>query len=80
MLLAGALTSALLLPAYRIAAEEGAVAAHRMRRMRFVLTATVLCLLAVLVGIGPWLVAALYDDRYVQAGHILVWIALMQMW
>lgn len=80
MLLAGALTSALLLPAYRIAAEEGPDAAHRMRRMRFVLTAIVLCLLAVLVSIGPWLVAALYDDRYLQAGHILVWIALMQMW
>jgi O-antigen/teichoic acid export membrane protein len=80
MLLAGALTSALLLPAYRIAAEEGPGARHRMRRMRFVLTGLVLCLLAILVAIGPWLVAALYDDRYVQAGHYLVWIALMQMW
>lgn len=80
MLLAGALTSALLLPAYRIAGEEGAGAVDRLHRMRFVLTGTILALLAVLVVIGPWLVGVLYDARYQSAGQMLVWIALMQMW
>lgn len=80
MLLAGALNSALLLPAYRIAAEEGPAALARLHKMRFVLTGVVMGLLAVLSLIGPWLMEVLYDERYASAGHVLVWIALMQMW
>jgi O-antigen/teichoic acid export membrane protein len=80
MLLAGALTSALLLPAYRIAGEDGGEAKAKLKRLRFGLSATVMAILALLTVIGPWLVEVLYDARYQSAGTILVWIALVQMW
>jgi O-antigen/teichoic acid export membrane protein len=79
-LLAGALTGALLLPAYRIARSEGAAARARLFGLRRVLTAAILGALLVLVLIGPWIVSVLYDARYLGAGQILVWVALMQMW
>lgn len=80
MLLAGALTGALLLPAYRIAAEEGAGAQARVRRLRVAMTGAVMAMLAIMALAGPALVGALYDDRYQAAGHIVTWIALVQMW
>lgn len=80
MLLASAMTGSLLLPAYRIAAEEGPSGVARLHRLRFRLTGVVMAALALLALIGPWLIDLLYDHRYAAAGPILVWIALMQMW
>lgn len=80
MLLASAMTGSLLLPAYRIAAEEGPSGVARLHRLRFRLTGVVMAALALLALIGPWLIELLYDHRYAAAGPILVWIALMQMW
>jgi O-antigen/teichoic acid export membrane protein len=79
-LLAGAVIGALLLPAYRIALEDGGEALFRLRRLRLVLTGGVMAALAVLALIGPALVGVLYDDRYLPAGQIVTWIALVQMW
>lgn len=79
-MLAGALTGALLLPAYRISAQEGPLAQARLLRLRRSLTALILLALTALALLGPGLVGLLYDDRYTQAGQILVWIALVQMW
>jgi len=79
-LLAGTLIGSLMLPAYRIARENGPVAVARLRRMRYGLSAVILLALALLALIGPWIVGLLYDGRYAPAGQVLVWIALMQMW
>lgn len=47
----------------------------RVRRIRMALTAGFLGALAVMAALGPWLVEALYDDRYAAAGGLVRLIA-----
>jgi O-antigen/teichoic acid export membrane protein len=80
VLLAGAVTSRILIPIYRD--QHPAAAAQnfaRLRRLRFALTGGVLALLAVMAFAGQPLVHLLYDARYAQAGIIVVMIACAQM-
>lgn len=75
-----ALVQRVMIPLYRTA-PPGASAANfaRMRRLRGGLTAGLLAMLAVAALGGVWIVDLLYDDRYAQAGPILVLVALVQM-
>jgi len=52
---------------------------HKMRVMRFGLTALLLTLLMGFAFIGVWLVNVLYDLRYMDAGAIVVLTAVMQI-
>ncbi|RID92556.1 polysaccharide biosynthesis protein [Gemmobacter lutimaris] len=80
VLLAGAVTSRILIPIYR---DQHPAAAPqnfaRLRRLRFGLTGGILTLLAVMAFAGQPLVHVLYDARYAQAGIIVVMIACAQM-
>lgn len=80
VLLAGAVTSRILIPIYR---DQHPAAAPqnfaRLRRLRFGLTGGILTLLAVMAFAGQPLVHVLYDVRYAQAGIIVVMIACAQM-
>lgn len=80
MLLAGAVTGRIMIPIYRdrhpgLSPQNAA----QLRRMRFILTGGTLTLLALVAGLGPWLVALLYDDRYLGAALIVVAVALTQI-
>ncbi len=80
MLLAGAVTSRILIPLYRDrppAASSGN--AIRMRRMRFALTFGTLGLLAVMGLWGAGLMGVLYDARYGAGGPIVVVMACVLM-
>lgn len=77
MLLGHAVNQRLMIPVYR----DKPVAAdpqnrRRQRQLRTGLTAAILSLLLLMAWIGPWLVDLLYDDRYVQAGPMIVLISL----
>ncbi len=76
ILLTNALVARLLIPAYReTAAAANAALDQRIRRLRAQLTGTVGLMLLALAVSGPWLVALLYDDRYMDAGAMMVMIA-----
>ena len=79
-LLGGAVTMRVMIPLYRDV-PPGAKAANapRVRRMRMAMTAGLLGLLAAFALTGVALVGALYDDRYVAAGAIMVLVACVQM-
>ncbi|MDJ0629448.1 MAG: oligosaccharide flippase family protein [Rhodobacter sp.] len=75
-----ALTGRILIPIYR----ESPVGASRddrtrVRKMRFVLTGTLLGLVLFMAFLGPFLVALLYDARYAPAGAIVAAIACIQI-
>jgi O-antigen/teichoic acid export membrane protein len=80
VLLANAMISKLLIPAYRETFANGA-GGHdgKIRRMRVGLTATVMAMLSIMALIGPWMIDTLYDDRYTTAGPIVVMISCVQM-
>ncbi len=79
-LLAGMVISRIMIPIYREHPPTASAAnARRMRRLRLGLTVTVLLLLAIMALAGPWLVRALFDDRYLAAGMIVTLVALAQM-
>lgn len=76
LLLGHAVNQRLMIPVYR----EQPPAAHpqnrrRLHRLRLAMSAGVLLLLAIMALAGPWLVDLLYDDRYAQAGAIIVVLA-----
>ena len=80
MLLAGAITSRILIPLYRDrppAASGGN--AIRMRRLRFGLTVGTLLLLAMMGLWGAGLMGFLYDARYGEGGRIVVVMACVLM-
>lgn len=52
---------------------------HKMRMMRFGLTASLLALLMGFAFLGVWLINMLYDMRYADAGAIVVLTAVMQI-
>lgn len=80
VLLAGAVTSRIMIPLYREHPPAASPANHaRLRRLRFGISGGVIALLAVLALTGPALVGLLYDDRYAAAGGIVVAIAVVQM-
>lgn len=80
VLLAHAMMSKLLIPAYR-EAFAGRAGEHdvKIRRMRIGLTGAVMTLLSIMALIGPWLIDTLYDDRYTEAGPIVVMICCAKM-
>ena len=77
MLLGHAVNQRLMIPVYR---DKPAGAApenlRRQRQLRSGLTGGILGLLLMMAWAGPWLVQFLYDDRYLQAGPMIVLIAL----
>jgi len=80
VLMAHAIMSKLLIPAYREAfASHVGEHDRKIRRMRMGLTGAVMALLAIMALIGPWLIDLLYDDRYADAGPIIVMISCVQM-
>lgn len=66
----------LLIPIYRNRPPaESAANRRKLQRMRFLLTGGLCALLLLMAYIGPPLVDFLYDDRYAQAGPIIVIMA-----
>lgn len=78
-LLGGAVANRLLIPMYRDHPPGQSHANFRtLARARAGVT-VLLCSFAVILAlIGPWIADLLYDERYVQAGGILVVIAILQ--
>lgn len=74
VLLGSAVTQRVMIPIYRESARP-----ERIRRLRFVLSGGLVGLLVILAFAGPWLVDLMYDDRYAQAGSIVVILALAQI-
>jgi O-antigen/teichoic acid export membrane protein len=72
--------SRILIPVYRdcppLASRENFL---KLRRMRIIATAALLSMLGAVGFAGVWLVDLLYDDRYIQAGAIVVLIACIQI-
>lgn len=80
LLLAQAVTGRVLIPIYRDApphaSPENAV---RLRKIRYAIALPILGLLAAMACLGPLLVDVLYDDRYTQAGAMVVLLAVGMM-
>ncbi|MHA6326925.1 oligosaccharide flippase family protein [Roseivivax sp. CAU 1753] len=67
-----------LIPIYREAPPgESRANFLKLRRMRMVVTAILLTIIAVMGLAGLWLVGILYDDRYQEAGPVIVLLAVM---
>jgi O-antigen/teichoic acid export membrane protein len=80
VLLAGAVTSRILIPLYRDHPPAASAAnAARMRRLRFLVSGGTTGLLAALGLVGMPLVGLLYDPRYAGAGAVVVVMACVQM-
>ncbi|WP_101068461.1 oligosaccharide flippase family protein [Roseovarius salinarum] len=70
------LANFLLIPIFRERPPgESAANREKLRKMRFLLSAGMCGLLAVMALAGPPIVAFLYDDRYLDAGAIMVVLA-----
>lgn len=80
VLMAHTMMSKLLIPSYRemFAGHDGEHD-RKIRRMRMGLTGAVMVLLTIMALIGPALIDLLYDDRYAEAGPIIVMISCAQM-
>lgn len=80
LLLGQNITGRILIPLYR---ERPPAAStenfQKLRKMRFLLTGTIFCLLATTAFAGEWLVDLMYDSRYSNAGAILVLISISQI-
>ena len=80
MLLGGLVTSKVLIPIYRETPPgESRENFLKLRRMRIVVTGSLLLMVAGFGVLGVWLVDFLYDPRYLKAGAIVVVMAVMQM-
>lgn len=76
LLLGHAVTQKVLIPVYReMRPEEGTAHQAKLRKIRVAVTVGIMGLLAIMAFVGPWLVDVLYDDRYAQAGAMVVVIA-----
>ncbi|MFD1342239.1 oligosaccharide flippase family protein [Litorisediminicola beolgyonensis] len=79
MLLGGLVVRRVLIPVYReTPPAESRENFLKLRRMRFIVTATLMALLAAVALLGVWLVGLLYDPRYHLAGPVVALLALMQ--
>lgn len=80
VLLAGAITSRILIPIYRDHHPASSDAnARRMRRLRYGISFATIGLLGLMAVVGIPLVGLLYDDRYLRSGAIVVAVACVQM-
>ncbi|MFV0245150.1 MAG: oligosaccharide flippase family protein [Qingshengfaniella sp.] len=78
--LADVVMSRILIPLYREAPpRDSPENARNVRRLRFLLSGTVLGLLGLFALGGPALIGLLYDARYQAAGAVVVLIACAQM-
>lgn len=76
MMLGQSVAANVLIPLYRSCPPaKSAENRRKLRKMRFLLSGAVFALLGVMAFLGPWLVGVLYDDRYIQAGGMLVIVA-----
>ncbi len=77
MLLGHAVNQRLMIPVYRDKPVAADPANRRKQQLlRAGLTTCILSMLLAMAWIGPWLVELLYDERYEQAGAMMVMIAL----
>lgn len=80
LLLGGMVTRKVLIPIYReTPPAESRANFLKLRKMRVVVTALLLGLLAVAGALGVWAVELLYDPRYHSAGAVVVLLAVMQI-
>lgn len=80
VLMAGAVVSRIMIPLYRDHPPgESAENRARLRRLRLLLSVTVLAMLAGVALLGLPLVRLMYDARYISAGVIVTAVALAQM-
>ncbi|MGP9788493.1 oligosaccharide flippase family protein [Roseinatronobacter sp. NSM] len=80
VLLMQALTEKMIIPAYRESFAAGNDQnSAKLRRIRYMLTAGVMSMLAVMALLGPKLIGLLYDDRYQMAGAMIVLISCAQL-
>ncbi|MDE4131496.1 oligosaccharide flippase family protein [Phaeobacter sp. QD34_3] len=77
MLLGHAVNQRLMIPVYRDKPADGPPENRRKHRLlRAGLSAVILSMLLLMAWVGPWLTDLLYDDRYRQAGEMIVLISL----
>lgn len=80
MLLGGMMTRKVLIPIYRECPPTQSRANFlRLRKMRCLVTLSLLLLVGIFASLGVWLVDLMYDTRYTSAGAIVVVIACMQI-
>lgn len=80
MLLGNVAITRLLIPIYRERPPgESRDNFLKLRRMRVLVTAGLMGLIAVAAFLGVWLVELLYDDRYRDAGAVVVLVACIQV-
>lgn len=80
VLLAGAVTGRILIPLYRDHhPAQSPENARKMRRLRYVVSAGALGLLAVLGLVAVPLVGVMYDPRYNAAGVVVIVMSVVQM-
>ncbi|MBN9886021.1 oligosaccharide flippase family protein [Salipiger abyssi] len=80
MLLGSMVTRKVLIPIYReTPPTESRQNFLRLRKMRFIVTGLLICMVGVFAVIGAWLVGLMYDPRYAAAGAVTVIVACVQM-
>ncbi|KMK65640.1 oligosaccharide flippase family protein [Puniceibacterium sp. IMCC21224] len=80
MLLGGMVTRKVLIPIYRECPPTDSRANFlRLRKMRCLVTGSLLILVGIFAALGVWLVNLMYDPRYAAAGAIVVLIGCMQI-
>ncbi|MFP4449928.1 MAG: oligosaccharide flippase family protein [Rhodosalinus sp.] len=80
LLLGQVVITKVLIPIYRERPpRESAANFAALRRMRILVTASLLAALLVLAWLGPWMVELLYDPRYAMAGGVVTLLAAMQV-
>ncbi len=80
MLLGGMITRKILIPIYRETPPSDSHANFlKLRKMRMLVTAFLMVLLAGFALVGVWLVGLLYDPRYQMAGAVVVMISVTQI-
>jgi Na+-driven multidrug efflux pump len=80
MLLGGLVTRKMLSPIYREAPPAASRANFlKLRKMRTLVTGSLLLLVGIAAALGPWLVSIMYDPRYAAAGSMVTLMACMQV-
>jgi len=80
MLLGMVLITRILIPIYRDRPPgQSRENFLKLRKMRNMISASLMAMLAIVALSGPWLVELLYDDRYRDAGAIVVLVACVQI-
>ncbi len=80
LMLGNMLNQKIVIPIYRecppAASRENFL---RLRRMRMIMTGTLIMMVVVFSSLGVWLIHLLYDSRYYDAGAVVVLLAAMQI-